>query len=356
MGLLRYLLALSVLFAHCGSNVLLPANYAVESFYIISGFYMTLILNEKYVGKNSYRNFILKRFFRLAPSYWAIAICTLILVLFYNVNTTEYPNTPIVFNPHNIINNTSICTWAYSIISNIFMLGQDIALFFAVNDSSGHLYCTVHSYQELHPFCRYFLVPQAWSIGLEILFYIIAPFVVRQKAKIVLTILTLSLFVKVFIKYVLRIDDGNWTFRFFPSEMMFFCIGALVYRFYKCYQTRVQVRNKGYLYIAITIFVIIYMKLKMPFCIQYPLLILFVAMFVFVLFSNFKYSRLDRIIGELSYPIYLSHSLIIMFLYLFKNSHFYDNPYIVGTITTLFSFCLYICVIKPFEKIRNRMH
>ena len=50
MGLIRFLLAIAVIIVHStpilGNN--LGADIAVLSFFIISGFYMAMILNEKY--------------------------------------------------------------------------------------------------------------------------------------------------------------------------------------------------------------------------------------------------------------------------------------------------------------------
>ena len=56
MGLIRALLAISVILAHSESFLglsLVGGKVAVQAFFIISGFYMALILNEKYIGGNS---------------------------------------------------------------------------------------------------------------------------------------------------------------------------------------------------------------------------------------------------------------------------------------------------------------
>lgn len=80
MGVLRFLLAVSVVLAHSTDIFgfsLVNSVVAVQAFYIISGFYMTLILNEKYIGKsNSYRLFITNRFLRLYPIYWVVLLLT----------------------------------------------------------------------------------------------------------------------------------------------------------------------------------------------------------------------------------------------------------------------------------------
>jgi peptidoglycan/LPS O-acetylase OafA/YrhL len=89
MGLLRLLLAVSVVLHHSGpifGNYLLGSfnggSLPVNSFFIISGFYMGFILSEKYVAKNgSYFLFITNRFLRIYPIYWAVLIATILLVI-----------------------------------------------------------------------------------------------------------------------------------------------------------------------------------------------------------------------------------------------------------------------------------
>jgi peptidoglycan/LPS O-acetylase OafA/YrhL len=74
MGSLRLILALSVFLAHTGSLFgvfLVGPSVAVQSFFLISGFYMALVLNEKYKGSGSYYLFITNRLLRLLP-YWVV--------------------------------------------------------------------------------------------------------------------------------------------------------------------------------------------------------------------------------------------------------------------------------------------
>jgi peptidoglycan/LPS O-acetylase OafA/YrhL len=50
MGSLRFFLAFSVAFGHFGPPLGFPtSDIAVQNFYVISGFYMALVLNEKSV-------------------------------------------------------------------------------------------------------------------------------------------------------------------------------------------------------------------------------------------------------------------------------------------------------------------
>jgi peptidoglycan/LPS O-acetylase OafA/YrhL len=96
MGILRTLLAIGVLICH-SSPVFgissMGGEDAIKAFFIISGFYMSLILNEKYTGiENSYKLFITNRLLRLYPLYFSILIFTFLFQLF----------TTIVFDNHKV--------------------------------------------------------------------------------------------------------------------------------------------------------------------------------------------------------------------------------------------------------------
>ena len=71
MGVLRCLLALSVLLVHDvdGWFKLIDGAAAVQCFFLISGFYMALVLNERYADLGS---FYFNRALRLLPTYWAV--------------------------------------------------------------------------------------------------------------------------------------------------------------------------------------------------------------------------------------------------------------------------------------------
>src|SRR3954447_5357614 len=84
MGIIRLLLAIAVLIImHSdpppGFHMIGGAG-AVQGFYVISGFYMALVLNEKYPrGAKGYREFIVQRFLRLMPAYWCCLLLAMLL-------------------------------------------------------------------------------------------------------------------------------------------------------------------------------------------------------------------------------------------------------------------------------------
>src|SRR5580700_8718570 len=78
MGVVRFLLALCVVVTHAPGGTILGVRLlngivAVQSFYVISGFLITMILNER----KQYRkisNFYLSRYLRLWPVYIIVAL------------------------------------------------------------------------------------------------------------------------------------------------------------------------------------------------------------------------------------------------------------------------------------------
>src|SRR5947209_17753171 len=94
MGILRMLLAISVLLLHTQDTQLfsLAGDMAVPAFFIISGFYMALILNEKYIGKHSYKVFITNRLLRLYPMYYIttfLMLCFVLLKFFFHIGRND---------------------------------------------------------------------------------------------------------------------------------------------------------------------------------------------------------------------------------------------------------------------------
>ena len=85
MGLLRLYLALCVIFTHDGVRqnsiplIIYNGSQAVQIFFVISGFYMALILSEKY---RSPVEFYASRFIRIYLPYWTVLGIVVIFSLF----------------------------------------------------------------------------------------------------------------------------------------------------------------------------------------------------------------------------------------------------------------------------------
>ena len=122
MGILRLLLAISVVLAHSSplfGITSVGGALAVQAFYIISGFYMSLILNEKYTGgNNSYYLFISNRLLRLYPIYWVVLVSQ---IIFYAVGYFQgfAPEFIAQYKQHLIAGHMSISTLLFGCNSKL---------------------------------------------------------------------------------------------------------------------------------------------------------------------------------------------------------------------------------------------
>ena len=76
----------------------------------------------------------------------------------------------------------------------------------------------------------FLLDPPAWTLGVELTFYLIAPFILRGRAlKYLLAIIVVSFLIKAGLS-VAKLNYDPWTYRFFPAELGFFILGSVAYK------------------------------------------------------------------------------------------------------------------------------
>jgi peptidoglycan/LPS O-acetylase OafA/YrhL len=129
MGMLRFWLALAVAIGHTTSifgfswQPPLLGGRAVQMFYVISGFLITLILSGKYAADARGRwIFYTNRALKIFVPYLAVLAGTIILSLVAYVVTGNAASLAAFFaEAHNM----SAGTWANAVVSNLFLLGQD---------------------------------------------------------------------------------------------------------------------------------------------------------------------------------------------------------------------------------------
>ena len=355
MGFLRLVLAISVVLAHSHSifGLRLVNGFAsVQTFFIISGFYMSLILNEKYVGSGSYWLFFSNRVLRLFPTYWLTLIITLFVCTSVGWGTGNW------LSLSNYTGNTSvIMTWRSFVVlaaSNLFILGQDVLHFFNLNPISGDL--------EFAPgttMSSFLLVPQAWSIGIELLFYAIAPFIVRKSAKWAVVTIIATSGLRFFIYRKLDENFDPWLYRFFPTQLGFFLLGNLSYKGYVFIRSQVfSARQNTYINLLILLFLSITILFQFAFRNPASWWFYYIASCVILpfLFLRTKTSRIDRYIGELSYPVYIIHIAVLLILTpILKNAGLES---VLGLICVLCSVLMSVLInrylVEPIEAFRQR--
>ena len=325
MGILRLYLALCVVADHGGP--VLPwrmhtGSEAVQMFYMISGFYMAMVLSSRYTKPC---DFYLSRFLRIFPPYWLVLAATFIVSvaggLFFDrwLMLRTYVNHPFEHN--------GVAGILISVFLNMTLIGQDW-LMFLKHDIGQSLQFTSDWSNDPSPLWRYLVIPQSWTIGVELIFYAVAPFLNRLGSRW-LAVLVLCAFAARFAGYqYLGLARDPWEYRFFPFELGVFLFGMLGYRLYAKFSShaslqkwQITLQKLGWVAgsVAALLIVMYFHVLSIQFLGQiisphlavlmtYPLFIVAIPMLFFVFGRN----AVDRLIGELSYPIYLLHYLIIV--------------------------------------------
>lgn len=124
--------------------------------------------------------------------------------------------------------------WALLVLvtANAGIWLQDVVMFLGLNPDTGQLYFTRDFRQSVPQLHTFLLVPQAWTIAVELTFYLAAPFVVRRRLRAIAGLLAASLVLRL-VLYRTGFNHDPWTYRFFPAEVAFFLGGVLAYRLYR---------------------------------------------------------------------------------------------------------------------------
>lgn len=351
MGIVRFLLALSVVIAHSPSAKLfglplLDGATAVQCFYVISGFLITMVLNERR-GYLSLGNFYLSRFFRLWPAYIVVALAA------------------ITVNWHQMfVQLPKVAGWpalAFIWFSNLTLFFQDWLMFLRLDN--GALVPTTNYMLWPNMLWLFMPVPQCWSLGVELTFYLIAPFVCRSWQRLT-SLFVAALLLRFALTWVVPNADP-WVYRFAPTEMVLFAAGGLAYFAGRDLCPRFPRATKIACFVSIAamaafIFAERYMlqvtgvwgwMITYLMFLSGPALALMVLV-VAPLFYGTKNSRLDGMLGDLSYPMYVCHFLI-MKLMVRNDLLTPDSGLYVGAVIVV-SAMLFYFVTVPTDRFRRR--
>lgn len=319
MGTLRIFLALSVVIWHmpARSSSWVDAGVAVLLFFIISGFYMAMVINETYGAGSEAgwrRRFYASRLLRLFPAY-------LVLVAILTCAVALSPKR------HFSLDAMGEPLWAsLSLIAlNLIILGQDFFQLF-VNSLNYHepnaVTAWVAGVLPAGFFDAHFMVEgQAWSLASELLFYALAPFVARSPLRIVL-LLAGSLAIRWGLIFGWGFSSEVWGYNFFPGTLCLFLLGSLAYHFSVQLKARAAAARAG---VAIGCVMTAFSLwslwryggvLLIERATGYDTPRLWIAYIAFALalpflFAASRRNRFDRWIGELSYPLYIVHGLVL---------------------------------------------
>lgn len=349
MGYFRTYLALCVVAVHSSPIFpwsVHPAHQAVQIFFIISGFYMAMILSGKY---KSIKSFYISRWLRIFGPYYMILIAVVLFSVIWGLLTNNFL-TLTAFTRHPLAHN-GLAGILFAVITNLTLFGQDWVLFLQ-HDRGSAFGFTSQFGGGANPLYRYLVIPQCWSIGIEETFYLSVPFINRLRTRWLFVILAASVAARLY-TYHRGFAFDPWTYRFFPFEAALFVLGMLGWRLYSKLKLDKFPKCRRYL-LALPILIVglaVHAKL-MQFAgrslgvyaalLSYPLW----ALVVVFLFAYFREQKADRFIGELCYPIYLIHYAVAL-----TGASGPVTAFIVLVLAVLF----YTFILKPYERWRHSL-
>lgn len=291
VGTLRLLLALAVVVAHVKSGGLFgfpffgnTAYQAVSCFFIISGFYMALVLRTKY-GDNT-KAFYSARIIRLAPVY---LFTLLLFFVLQGVAALFGKPLGVWFVLHT--QTFSFLEYAWGLLANLTGISSEMMLLTSfITDS---------------PVKNLLVLAVVWSLGVEIVFYLLAPLILRRSVPLIVCLFLVAMALRLAVSWWNGFSWTAWNYFFFPTNLCFFLAGALAWCALECAGS-LRRKSVGWLCWGVLVACVTFGD---PLFGQGSVGLLYAACVACIgpVFHLTKDWWWDRAVGELSYPLYLVH-------------------------------------------------
>src|SRR6266699_2148298 len=296
MGAIRLFLASVVVLAHVQVFVVGPTGHAVSTylfcgmnggravvcFFVISGFLISYALSRKYIGAGAIRDFYRARFLRIFPLYWA----TIALLVAFDAFDARHQLVDQAYNGD-----------VTDLLSGLFLFGADWRVEFA-------------HYPDLYWLALPSGLAIAWTLSVELTFYVIAPFVLHSLLRSV-ALFTVSCLVRGGLFTVYGFDP-ILTYMFIPTTLCFFMLGHLARLLHDHYLRSLKIYNLAFGIFAIIVLQFVTQPLD-DLCF-YGSIISF-ALFLPYAFEKTKDAKILNFLGDLSYPVYLCHPFVLFLVY-----------------------------------------
>lgn len=331
MGLLRLLLALVVLFSHNGVSIawLSPINpgVAVYCFFILSGFYISMGLNERYVGPNSNRAFYVGRFWRLWPTYLLSLALLIPTGTIASVFARAYELPGLAF--------------VGIVFSNIFIVGQDLLAHLSFD--GGHVRFSEVGVDPAQNGVSYMLNMPAWSLAIECLFYAVAPFIVRSLARTIAFLCVGLVYTTVWVHGYPELGGLYRMDLYYPFPILFFGLGSLGYWMHHHANFNKPMHYLGFAVLACAL-------LQTGINAAAPVYLLLTCSAGY-LFHKTKNSAIDRFLGDLSYPVYILQIPVASFAH-WCGAGASAPRIVIPAVLVLSSLAVYL-IERPVDKVRR---
>lgn len=273
LGTFRFALAILVALSHADLRIagLNPGVVAVVCFYLISGYVMTGLVRSHYATIDRIPYFYIDRALRIFPQYLVIAGITLAWFWISGQQTDFLRHAP---------------DWS-DMLANVTIVPLNFYMFNGTD--------------------AFTLIPPAWSLGAEIQFYILIPFVLLLP--IFFPVLAVA-FIVLAMAISGMINTEVYGYRLLPGVLVYFLVGALLYDV-RTDETRRKLLLVGLLsLLLVSVGCMLYFSWQgLPYnketwvgmAIGIPLL---------YWLGNRPQHAIDNHLGDLSYGVFLNHFLI----------------------------------------------
>jgi peptidoglycan/LPS O-acetylase OafA/YrhL len=271
-GTLRLILAVLVALSHIQYTIhnLNPGASAVIGFYIVSGFVMTAQLRTFYPDMRSIPNFFLDRFLRIYPQYLLFLLLATAFLAIRGILSAY-------LSPDMI--------WKMA-LSNLLIIPLN---YFMLNDA-------------------WSFIPPAWSLGAEVQFYILVPFLLAWRIRPYAVIGSLIIFSMAWLGIL---TPDVYGFRLLPGVLFVFLTGSVLYDYIKGAKRLAILLIALYACVAGLFFIV---RQTPPRPDAYYLREVFLGYLIGVplvlLLSLCKRRTIDEVLGNCAYGTFLCHFLV----------------------------------------------
>jgi peptidoglycan/LPS O-acetylase OafA/YrhL len=329
--ILRALSVLLIFFFHSNLELFSKGYLGVDIFFIISGYVITKILEDKifYNNKYKFREFYIQRIFRIAPVYFFIInIFILTFLIIGPLTDLDY-----------IINKIQ---FIYTFSSNFYYLNYQKEYFDNIfQDPLNH----------------------TWSLAVEMQFYLAFPFLYyflkkNLSQELLVKVLILIITSSILLNYY-YIKNTNLLYYSPIFRAWEFLLGSLIYllhnkeNFYKKNIIK-ELQQKNYIFLVIIFIIIFFFNNNSRFL---DLILTTISTSLFLLFVKknsstdlFSSNKLLIYLGDLSYSFYLWHLPVLYFFNIYYAEKYKLIYALISTI--LLSHLSYTFVEKKFKNFK----